>query len=492
MVCHNYPPAHSAGTETYTAELARRLVLAGHGVRVFTTEKDVGRRDLSVHEREHRGVPVTELVNNLFHRDFRETWDHPGIAARFGEELDRRRPDLVHFQHLLYLSVGCVEEAARRGLPVVFTLHDFWLQCPRFGQRVHADGGRCDTIDFERCGTCMARFKYAQSGLQRRTGRALARLRDATGIDLGPAARRLARALEAGRGAPGAGREGAEGSELGQHPGVADLNAGPSAAALAEAVRERDRAMRERVVPCVHRFVSPSRFLRDELVRWGVPPERIEHLPTGIDLEAFPRAPRRPRAPGQLLQVGFIGSLVPLKGPAVLLEAWSRLPPACASAARLSLRGPGHHHPEFQAALARRAAELGAELGGPLARHEVPAALAALDLLVVPSLWFENAPLILLEARAVGTPVVVSGLGGMAELVTDGVDGRHVRTGDTDDLARVLGELIADPAALEALRHGPPVPRVERDVERMQALYAEVLAEVAGRAGSQPAGGAGA
>ena len=464
MVVHNYPPDHGAGTETYTAELAERLTARGHRVRVFTTTKDVARTDLSLGQREHRGVPVTELVNNLYHREFRETWDHPGIAARFAVELERRRPDVVHFQHLLYLSAGCVEEAARRGLATVFTLHDFWLQCPRFGQRVHADGALCERIDFARCGTCLSRFKFAQTPLERRTGRALAGLRRATGLDLAAAARGVARAVSPGSAKAGSAKEGA---------------VDPGLAAHREAeVRERDRDLRARVVPHVRRFVSPSRFLRDELVRWGVPAERIVHLPTGLDHAAFPRTKRPPRDPSRPLAVGFVGSLVPLKGPQLLLEAWARIDPRSRGSAELSLRGPNHHHPTFQAELARAAERVGARLGGPLPRAEIPAALAALDLLVVPSLWYENAPLVILEARAVGTPVVVAGLGGMAELVTEGRDGRHFAPGDADDLARVLAELLAEPERLQRLHSGPPVPAVEADVQRMEAIYAEVLAEV--------------
>ena len=491
MVCHNYPPAHTAGTETYTAELVRRLAARGHELRVFTAEKDIARPDLSVREREHQGVPVTELTNNLLHDDFRQTWDHPGVAARFGELLDRERPDLVHFQHLLYLSIGCVEEAARRGLPVVYTLHDFWLQCPRFGQRVHADGGLCEWIDFGRCGSCMASFKFAQSPLERRTARAIAGLKGLTGIDLSGAARGAARVLagsagsgKAGSGKPGSGKSGsgqsgpaeAGGAESGAEPWPEPA---PELCAERERdVRERDRAIRERLLGKVQRFLSPSRFLRQQFIDFGVPPERIEHLPTGIDTQAFVR---RPRQAGAVPRVGFVGSLVPLKGPGLLLEAWSRLPESARSKARLELHGPGHHHPAFQAELARRAEALGADLSGPVARAEVPALLAALDLLVVPSLWYENAPLIILEARAVGTPVLVSDVGGMAELVADGIDGRHFRFGDADDLARVLGELLADPARLERLSGGgPAVPDSELNADRMEALYRELLEEPGG------------
>ncbi len=65
LVSHRYPPLHTAGTEVYTADLAAGLVERGHEVTVFATEKDIAREHLSLGEREHEGVKVVELVNNL-------------------------------------------------------------------------------------------------------------------------------------------------------------------------------------------------------------------------------------------------------------------------------------------------------------------------------------------------------------------------------------------------------------------------------------------
>ena len=134
-VSHDFLPLHPLGTEIYTWQLAKRMQERGHDVHVFTTEKDIGRPHLRVERREWDGLPVLELVNNLFYDDFAETWDWPPAVEAFGRVLDEVRPDVVHVMHLLYLSIGLVEEAARRGVPVVYTLHDYWLQCARFGQR---------------------------------------------------------------------------------------------------------------------------------------------------------------------------------------------------------------------------------------------------------------------------------------------------------------------------------------------------------------------
>ncbi len=90
---------------------------------VFTATKDISRAHLSLWEREWQGLRVHELVNNLFHRTFRETWELPAAEQRFDDVCRASRPELVHFQHLLYLSSGCLARAHAQA-PVAFTLHD--------------------------------------------------------------------------------------------------------------------------------------------------------------------------------------------------------------------------------------------------------------------------------------------------------------------------------------------------------------------------------
>jgi glycosyltransferase involved in cell wall biosynthesis len=450
LVSHRFPPHGRAGTETYTEELGLGLLRRGHDVRVFTAVKDISRRHLSVDERDHRGLRVHEVVNNLHYASFRETWELDEVTAIFDELLRRVQPEVVHFQHLMYLSSGCVERASRAAA-VVFTLHDYWLQCPRFGQRVHADGGVCHTIDFARCGTCLTSFKYAQSPAERRLGRLIATVRSGTGLDLG----RLARTSRAA---------------LGGSTASPSSESSDAAVAMSEAALERSRALRDRVIPAVDLFLSPSRFLREKLVaEWSVPAEKVEHVRFGVDLSAFGALPRT-REPR--LQVAFIGTRIPIKGPHVLLEAWTKLAPPLREKAELSIHGPSEHEPAYQRRLEELARDAGSRLGGSLARDEVAAVLARTDLLVVPSLWFENAPLVIHEALAARTPLLVSDLGGMAELVQVGESGFHFRMGDAADLARVLTEIIEDPRRLDALYARPiALPRVDEHLDEIERRY---------------------
>ena len=103
IVSHLFPPAHSAGVEVFASELALALAREGHEVFALHTRKRVGRRDLQLQRREFRGLPVFEIVNNLFHTDFEQTWNHARIEELFEEALREVQPDVVHFHHLMYL-----------------------------------------------------------------------------------------------------------------------------------------------------------------------------------------------------------------------------------------------------------------------------------------------------------------------------------------------------------------------------------------------------
>ncbi|MEZ5979858.1 MAG: glycosyltransferase [Planctomycetota bacterium] len=457
LVSHRSLPNHPAGTEVHTHQLAREFGRHGHDVAVFTAEKDPSRRHHSVHERRHDGVRYVELVNNLHLRSFEETYDSPAAEERFREFVRAFRPDVVHAAHLLNHSVGYAEVCERAGVPFTATLFDFWLMCPRFGQRRTPWGELCATIDLDRCVRCLASLEYRATPLERRVGGALARVRSATGLDLLPLAKRLRGRAEEGGAAPATG----EGDATGFGP-------------TREQLERRAEVVRERLVPRVRAFVAPSRFLEREFETFGVEPAKLRFLRTGIDTAPFAGFER---TRDRVTRVTFVGTVVRHKGPHVLVEAFERMDPDLRGDLRLAVFGPGRHAPEYAADLERRVAALGGEWGGALDREDLPGVLARTDVLVVPSLWYENAPLVILEALATRTPFVVSDLGGMRELAEESGAGFVFPPGDADALSRRLTELSQDHAQLErASLAAPPVRTIADDARDFLALLEEGLA----------------
>ena len=129
LVIHGYPMRYNAGSEVYTQSLAHALA-ARHEVQVFTRDEDPFRPDHACADEVDRddGRVRLRVVNAPRSRD---RYRHEGIERRFEELVGEFRPDVVHIGHLNHLSTSIVDVAARLRIPVVFTLHDYWLMCPR-------------------------------------------------------------------------------------------------------------------------------------------------------------------------------------------------------------------------------------------------------------------------------------------------------------------------------------------------------------------------
>jgi len=242
----------------------------------------------------------------------------------------------------------------------------------------------------------------------------------------------------------------------------------------------------------VDRFVSPSHFLRERYVRFGLTPERIAVRDNGFEDRPAPRPGRSDRSPagGRPLRVVYLGTWLPSKGVHVLLEAVRGLDPA-----QVQLDVHGHALPydgvdDYEGRLrALAAGRPHIRLHGAYAPEEATALLSRADVLVVPSIWYENSPLTVHEAWLAGVPVVASGHGGLAELVRHDIDGLHFTPDDAASLRRALVRLHTEEGLLERLRAA--IPRVETmatHAPALEAIYREALASRAAR--TQPQGGA--
>lgn len=188
----------------------------------------------------------------------------------------------------------------------------------------------------------------------------------------------------------------------------------------------------------VDRFIAPSRFLAERFVDWGLAADRITVLPNQVRGMAHPERAFRTRPD----RFAFFGSIAAHKGILPLLAA-ARL-----AGDRLTLDlhgGLGHAEDAFRRDFADAlAAAPNASHRGPYARDDLPALMAHADWVVVPSIWWENAPLVVLEAQEAGLPVICSGIGGLAEMVEHGVTGLHVPPGDPRALAEAMRTAASD------------------------------------------------
>ncbi len=232
----------------------------------------------------------------------------------------------------------------------------------------------------------------------------------------------------------------------------------------------RDRALRR-----VAHLVCPSGYLAALAVSWGVPRERITVLPNAAP--ALPPLPDRDAAreafgvEGPLL--AFAGRITKQKALEVALDTLGRV-----DGVTLAIAGDGPDLPDLR----RKVAELGLDgrvrFLGPLNRDRVLTLFRAADASLLTSSW-ENFPHTVVEALAVGTPVLATAVGGVPELVHDGENGLLVSAGDRDALAAAVRRVIGEPGLRERLA-AAAAPSVEH--LRPEALYARleaILVEVA-------------
>jgi len=227
----------------------------------------------------------------------------------------------------------------------------------------------------------------------------------------------------------------------------------------------------------VDRFLAPSRFLRDRYVAWGLAPERIQVMANSRPATA-PAPPRALADGGRRDAFAYFGNLNPFKGVTVALDAVARLARQ-GLAPSLAVHGGSLYQTDaFRQRVADgfEAARGAATAHGPYRREEVPALMAAADWVVVPSVWWENAPLVIQEAFQHRRPVICSGIGGMAEAVRDGVDGLHVRPGDAADLACVMARAMTEPGLWDRLSANIPAVRTTEEAAATHiVLYDELM-----------------
>ncbi|MBI1849060.1 MAG: glycosyltransferase [Planctomycetes bacterium] len=440
LVVHGFPPETRAGTEVYTIELAEELRRRGHHVAIFHRTSDRSKSNYSLDVDRWNGFPVYRITNHLEYAGISETYRNEAVEEKFGWVLRDALPDVVHFQHALHLSTRCLRLARDSGAAVIVTLHDYWFICPKV-QLIRPDRSVCQ---LRRPGLGCLVCSGGQTA-PIRIGKWLTPL-------VGPALRLALRTR----------------AMVSRRTPRFDNRLLNDAVAL-----ERRTSSILEDLQAAHLLVSPSPFLRDRYVEHGIPAERIVVCRNGIRTRPLRAVVR---TPSDRLRIAFTGSLVWWKGLEVLVDAFNRLPPG-----RAVLGVHGDHEGndavrEYHRGLVERIRVDGVQFHGGYAGEELTRIYRDVDVLVVPSLWFENSPLAVQEAHAAKVPVVASRLGALPGLVRDEVDGLLFEPGDADDLARVLRRLIDEPMLLERLRREiPAVKDVEEHVTEMLLFYRQFV-----------------
>jgi glycosyltransferase involved in cell wall biosynthesis/SAM-dependent methyltransferase len=414
QVIHQFPPRHAAGAEIHCSDLSFALARRGHAVRVLSGapyREDAG---TTVQWEDDVGIVVERMPATRGYRrlgsvgGFLDRFDNPDARLVARALLHRWRPDVVHIQHLLYLTAELIPECHARGIPVVVTLHDYWFLCHRV--RLQRPGDvLCDgPARGWNCCQCLH-------------------------------APRLVR------------------SHLNPMAVAANLY---RYAYLMRQLRKADL------------ILSPSHFLQRVFARNGLPMERITTIEFGMpgmseDLRGSTEVISRHERP----RFGFLGSFMPHKGIHVLIDAFNRLPE---ESAELHLFG-APVDPQYRDQLIGSTRHPGIRWRGEFAHAERWRVLAELDVLVVPSIWYENSPLTIHEARAARVPVIASDIGGIPELVHHEVTGLTFPAGDAAALANCLRRVIDESHLIAQWQRAmTPAKTMETHVAEIEEMYRDL------------------
>jgi glycosyltransferase involved in cell wall biosynthesis len=420
IATHHYPPTYLAGVELLTQRLARWMAQRGHQVEVVCVEEIDALEPLMVRTELEDGVQIHRLGLQLTGQPDPLAVRHRDDALRnwFADYLRRVEPHVFHSQSSYVISASLIDAAKLVGVPVVASLHDYWYLCPRI-TLLRSDGSRCDAqVTAADCARCLMR--------DRARGRLLERVHLAI-----------------------------------RHP---DLEA-----RLVERQNHLDSVLRS-----VDQILTPALLTYELLLARGYDPSRVRLVRQGL------RAPpaRVPIATTHRdgLRVGYLGQFVHHKGVHVLVEAFGYL--SAGRGVSLVLFGDETRFPSYSKRLRRMANQMrGVDFAGVFRNDEVWSVLNQMDVLVVPSLWYEISPLVILEAFAAGVPVIASDLRNMNYQVRNEMDGLLFKAGDALDLSRQLQRLMDDPHLLPTLRRGiQPVHKLDDELREIESIYGELAA----------------
>jgi glycosyltransferase involved in cell wall biosynthesis/MoaA/NifB/PqqE/SkfB family radical SAM enzyme len=420
IIIHGYPPAYNAGSEVYSQSICNELA-KNQRVSVFTREENPYQPDFSIRHHQVNGNLNFYFVNQSQGKD---GYRHAQMDANFAELLKQLKPDVAHIGHLNHLSTGLVEELNLLQIPIIFTLHDFWLMCPR-GQFLTRSIGREN--NFQLCGgqndrKCAVDCYQVYFSGQKET----------------------------------------------EEQEIENWSAW---------IHQRMKETKS-LIDKIDLFIAPSQYLRDRFIQdFEVPESKIIYLDYGFPTEYL--TPQKKSIEKKEFTFGYLGTHIPAKGVNQLLEAFAQIE----EPAKLLIFGRENAGSTKALKELAREAKNSVEFAGEYINHNLAdAVFSKVDCIVVPSIWAENSPLVIHEAQACKIPVITADFGGMAEYVKHQVNGLLFEHRNPNSLAEQMRFALKNPDVMQKLgekgylnAENGEVPNIQNHCKELVKLYQRVL-----------------
>ena len=305
----------------------------------------------------------------------------------FEKYLTEIQPDLVHINHLSHLTTLIIDVIKKYDIPLVFTLHDYWMMCIR-GQLIRDDLRLCTGPSIEKCAQCNSKYFTSYNNAKKEI--------------------------------------------------ICWLNM------LSNANKKVDL------------FISPSRFLQQKYIEYGIPKNKIVYMDYGFDFNLIKSIKK---TPSDKIRFGFLGRIIPVKGISLLISSFNKLKD---HKAELNIFGK---LPSSSIYLEERCNNSAINFRGEYDYENISEVLSNIDVLIVPSIWYENSPLVIHEAFIAKIPIITSNLGGMAELVQNEKNGLLFKSGNVKDLAEKMNRFIEEPDLIKKFAQNiPKIRSIQEDV----------------------------
>jgi glycosyltransferase involved in cell wall biosynthesis len=435
LVTNGFPPLANAGVESHTHALARELHRMGHTIHIFCRDADFSVPMYTVRETVVDELTVTRVVNNLLDvHEFEHLYLNPRIDTIYAQLLRDFQPDIVHIQHCIGLSMGCLEQSVKAGIPTLVTLHDYWYICPTVNL-IRPDFSLCagshngmncfdcvylvprQSVEVTRIPFYHQLHRFVPIAIRQRAFQWLSRL---------------------------------------QQQQKSEVLVQPT-------IFRRVDSMRN-LLSQADLILSPSHHLKNKYVGFGIASEKIKVVPLGMNVEQWLNIPRIPRSPDAPLRLGYAGSFLPTKGADIAIKAFKQVP-GNMTLELVGFEPPASLYPAQLKELMSDDPRI--TYVGAIPNHLLPERFATWDAFLMPALWEETFSFVAREALLTGLPVIASDMPVLPEIIKPGKNGFLVPPGDVEAWSAQFRTLLENPDTLFNLN-----PRADTSFARTFANHA--------------------
>jgi len=451
QIIHSYPPQSFGGSEFYTQSLTEELAKK-HQVMIIYSKLNKNNPELLLDGNLESKNIFIKPVTRIPPTNFVSTYYNPSADHEIVNIIRNYSPDLVHIEHLMHHSISIIHELSALSLPIIITLHDYWYLCPQCFLTKPKKGGLCEGPQKgTRCLSCENADKNLYIPL-------------VNSFSSNPIAVHSVAFLKNFI------------SFLFRNKiKLFCLNILKRFTSPYSRLNETKTRLQKMVTVLneANLIIAPSNLLAERYNNEGV--KNIIVLSHGIQdiLDKDFKKDKYDNISNKNITFAYVGSISRHKGVHVLIEAFNKI---ISPKAELLIYGKMGLDIPYEKELISIKRSPYIKFMGFVEHNKIYELLKNVDVIVIPSICTENYPLIANEAFLAQTPVIASNVGGLNELVKNGVSGFIFESGNSHKLFEIINNILTNPDILRYLsKNIPHVKNMTEHAHEIELLYEKVI-----------------